>query len=98
MASIVDPEEREAEVLGELVDFRGLKVLDVGCGEGRTAMRIARTASSVVGVDPDAERIATARAATPEDGSGQLRFLVFDAVTLDFPAAEFDAVVFTRSL
>ena len=98
MVRIVDPEEREVEVLRRLVTFRGMNVLDVGCGDGRTARRIARTAASVIGVDPDPERIAKARSAAPEDGSCDLRFLDEDAVTLDFPAAEFDAVVFTRSL
>ncbi len=98
MARIVDPEEREIEVLRRLVTFRGMNVLDVGCGDGRTARRIARTAASVIGVDPDPERIAQAHDAVPEDGSCDLGFLTADAVTLDFPAAEFDSVVFTRSL
>ena len=98
MTRIVDPEEREIEVLQGLVTFRGMDVLDVGCGDGRTARRIARTAASVVGVDPDPERIALARAAGPVGGSGRLDFLDEDAVTLDLQAARFDAVIFTRSL
>ena len=40
MVRIVDPEEREIEVLREFVTFRGMNVLDVGCGDGRTARRI----------------------------------------------------------
>jgi len=95
---IVDPEEREVEVLRWLVTFRGMNVLDVGCGDGRTARRIARTAASVVGVDPDPERVAQAREAASEDCSCDPEFVVEDIVTLDFPAATFDAVVFTRSL
>jgi len=58
MSLIVDPDRREAEVLTRLVSFRGKDVLDVGCGEGRTARQIARTAASVVGVDSDPERVA----------------------------------------
>ena len=98
MVRIVDPEEREVEVLRRLMTFRGMNVLDVGCGDGRTARRIARTAAFVIGVDPDPERIAQAHAATPEKGGCDPEFLVEDAVTLEFPAAEFDAAVFTRSL
>jgi len=94
----VDPEEREIEALRRLVTFDGMNVLDVGCGEGRTARRIARTAASVIGVDPDEERIAVARAAAPEEGSCELTFLDEDVVALELPAAEFDAVIFTRSL
>ena len=95
---IADPEKREVEVLRRLVTFRGMSVLDVGCGDGRTARHIARTAASVIGVDPDPERIALARDAAPESGSCDPEFRVEDAVTLDFPPAQFDAVVFTRSL
>ena len=98
MVRIVDPEEREVEVLRGFVTFDGMNVLDVGCGDGRTARRIARTAASVIGVDPDPERIAQARDAAPEDGSCDVAFRIEDAVTLDFPAREFDAVIFTRSL
>ena len=98
MARIVDPEEREVEALRRLTTFYRLDVLDVGCGEGRTAHRIARTAASVLGVDPDGEQITKARDAVSEAGSCETRFLVDDIVTLDFPAAGFDAVVFSRSL
>ena len=98
MVRIVDPEEREVDVLQRLVRFRGMNVLDVGCGDGRTTRRIARTAASVIGVDPDPERIALARDAAPEEDSCDVAFRIEDAVTLDFPAGEFDAVVFTRSL
>jgi 2-polyprenyl-6-hydroxyphenyl methylase/3-demethylubiquinone-9 3-methyltransferase len=98
MTRIVDPEEREVEVLRRLVTFRGKRVLDVGCGDGRTARHIARSAASVIGVDPDPERISLAREAAGRDQPCDLKFLTEDAVTLDLPAAKFDVVIFTRSL
>jgi 2-polyprenyl-3-methyl-5-hydroxy-6-metoxy-1,4-benzoquinol methylase len=98
VALIVDPQEREIEALRRLTPFDGLTVLDVGCGEGRATRRIARTAASVVGIDPDADRIATARATPAKDGSGRIRYLVEDVTTYPLPTGEFDAVVFSRSL
>ena len=98
MAPIVDPDGREVEVLRQLVSFRGKNVLDIGCGDGRTARHIARTAASVVGIDPDPERIAMARADASESGASKIEYRVEDAVTMDWPGASFDAVIFTRSL
>ena len=97
MARVVDPHGHEAVALGRLVDFHGKKVIDIGCGEGRTTRYIAETATSVLGVDPDEERIARAREDTGDSASG-ITYGVADAVTLDLPPAELDVVVFSRSL
>ena len=94
MARIVDPEGREERILRDLADFRGKDVLDMGCGDGRTTRSIAATARNVLGVDPDDEAIALARGRVTD----RIGFKVADAVTLDLPAASFDAVVFSRSL
>lgn len=94
MARIDDPEGREKRILHHLADFRGKEVLDMGCGDGRTARTLALTARSVLAVDPDEEAITRARARSTD----RIVFEVADAVTLDVPAASFDAVVFSRSL
>ena len=98
MARIVDAAEREMAALCALASFRDKRVLDIGCGDGRTAARIARSAGFVLGVDPDPERIAVALAREPEPGACETRFAVEDAVTMELPEASLDAVVFTRSL
>ena len=98
MARIVDPEDRETKTLQRLVSLRGKNVLDIGCGEGRTARRMARTAASVLGVDPDEESIEKAMGIAPDSASGTCTFRKADAVTLDLPTDGFDAVVFSRSL
>ncbi len=94
MARIVDPEGRETEVLHRLVTLQGKNVLDIGCGDGRTTRNLTQTAASVLGIDPDTERIALARDA----GAERCTFRVEDTVTLDLPSAGFDVVVFSRSL
>ncbi|MGI9120650.1 MAG: class I SAM-dependent methyltransferase, partial [Acidimicrobiales bacterium] len=40
-------------------------VLDAGCGTGRVTIELARRGIAVVGVDVDAEMLATARAKAP---------------------------------
>ena len=94
MARIVDPEGREREVLHRLVTLQGKNVLDIGCGDGRTTRNLAQTAASVLGIDPDTERITLAR----EAGGERCTFRVEDTVTLDLASAGFDVVVFSRSL
>ena len=98
MARIADRDGHEVDVLRRLVSFRDMNVLDVGCGDGRTARTIARDAATVIGVDPDAARIAAARAAIAERGACPVDYRCEDIVASDFPAASFDAVIFTRSL
>ncbi len=97
MARIVDPGGREVETLRRLVNFRGKDVIDIGCGEGRTARHIALTAASVLGVDPDEKAIDRARHGGRDKTEG-CTFMAADAVTLDLPPARFDVVVFSRSL
>jgi 2-polyprenyl-3-methyl-5-hydroxy-6-metoxy-1,4-benzoquinol methylase len=98
VTSIVDPQGYEVDVLRRLVSFRDMSVLDVGCGDGRTARYIARSAASVIGLDPDAERIGSARHTDDEKGSCPVDFRCEDVVAIDFPDGSFDAVIFTRSL
>ncbi|MEU1475696.1 class I SAM-dependent methyltransferase [Streptomyces sp. NPDC001668] len=50
------------------------QALDVGCGDGLLARKLARKAGSVTGVDRSPEMIRQARAATP----GNIRFLEAD--------------------
>lgn len=65
------------------------RVLDVGCGAGTLARRLAATVPHVEGIDRSAEMIGAARSAAPSHVS--LR--VADALTVDLPAASYDAVL-----
>jgi len=74
----------------------GERLLDVGCGNGAVATRTARTLGlAAVGVDVDAEQVATAR--TSANGVDGVRFLVADAVHLPFRDGEFDLVYTNKS-
>ena len=70
-------------------------MVDIGCGEGRTARAFARRARSVLGVDADVGAIARARrVASPPS----LRFVAADALALELPPESLDVAVFSRSL
>jgi len=66
-------------------------VLELGCGYGRVALRLADVAACVVGIDTAPESLTLARhLAGPES---RCRFLLMDASTLTFPDDAFDVVV-----
>jgi len=59
--------DRDAELIARLLDLRpGTRVLDVPCGHGRIANRLARLGCRVVGLDRSAAFLAVAR----RDGAG----------------------------
>ena len=85
-----------ARLLEELVEPRGRDVLDVGCGEGALARRLAGTGARVVGLDPLAGALETARAAGEKTPS--LRYVEGVAEALPFARESFDIVIFFNSL
>lgn len=73
---------------------RGARVLDVGCGDGTTALPAARLGADVVGVDIASNLIAAARGRAEREGLTNIRFEEGDASHLDnLAAGTFDLVV-----
>ena len=105
MSVQLDPQKREIRALlpvtGELA---GKHVLEVGCGDGRLTWRYARRAASVVGIDPNPDKIARAISMTPTDFHGQLDLRVSDLETFaltwskERPGVQFDLVLLSWSL
>ncbi|OLF13325.1 class I SAM-dependent methyltransferase [Actinophytocola xanthii] len=77
-------------VLGELVDWTGRDVVDVGCGDGFHLPRFARTARRVVGVEPHPPLVRRARARVAELGSVEV--LTGSAQRIPLPDASVDVV------
>jgi ubiquinone/menaquinone biosynthesis C-methylase UbiE len=98
VAPLVDPEGVELETLRALAPVDGLRVLELGCGDGRVTFRLAETAASVLAVDPDEERIAAARATLPAHLGEKVSFAVAGAAEVDAPRPEFDLAIFSWSL
>jgi ubiquinone/menaquinone biosynthesis C-methylase UbiE len=94
----IDPEGVEIRVLEELAPLGGLKVLELGCGDGRVTLQIAGAAASVYAVDPDEERIRLARASLPVELAHKVRFEVAGAAEVSVPRKRFDLALFSWSL
>jgi ubiquinone/menaquinone biosynthesis C-methylase UbiE len=74
-------------------NLHGLRVLDIGCGEGALARLLAGEGALVTGIDPNPQAIARARATTPD-----AKFETGTAEALPFPASAFDLVVMQNAL
>lgn len=98
MAWRIDPEGAEIRALADLAPADGLRVLEIGCGDGRVTFRYASSARSVLAVDPDAERIERARAAMPAELAGIVTFAAAGAAEVDAPRESFDLALFSSSL
>lgn len=74
-------------------DFGARSILDVGCGTGVLALRLAERGHDVVGVDPAAASIDVARS---KPGADRVRFLVGDATAL--PPLQVDLATMTGNV
>jgi ubiquinone/menaquinone biosynthesis C-methylase UbiE len=98
MAWRIDPEGVETQALAKVAPVDGLRVFELGCGDGRLTLRFARSARSVLAVDPDAERIASARASLGPDLAEKVAFAVAGAAEVGAPRPSFDLALFSWSL
>lgn len=77
-------------------DLRGARVLDVGCGQGRDAVFIARMGHSVLGIDISPHGIRDLVATAAREGL-DIRGAVVD-ITAYTPPERFDIVLIDRTL
>ena len=77
---------------------RGKRVLDLGCGDGRLALGVARLATRVEGIDPDPEAVASAKTNSRRAGVRNARFAVGAAQHLPYPDGDFDVVILSWTL
>ncbi|MGH3077363.1 MAG: class I SAM-dependent methyltransferase [Gaiellaceae bacterium] len=98
MAGRIDPEGVEMAALVELAPVDGLRVLEVGCGDGRLTFQVAPAAASVLAVDLDEERIEKARRSMPAELAEKVTFAAQGAAEVDVPRHSFDLALFSWSL
>lgn len=92
-----DPEEIEIKYLHDIVDLVNTRVLEIGCGDGRLTWYYADSAKDVVGVDPNAELLATALRERPPPLHTKVTFTQAIAEVLPFPIERFDLALMSWS-
>lgn len=98
MSPVLDPEGAHLAALRRLGDFRDRHVLELGCGDGRLTLGIAREAASVFAFDPDAESVTRARRALPTELAERVAYRVASGREIELEPHSFDLVVFSWSL
>ena len=76
----------------DLVDWQGLRVLDLGCAGGFMAEALARRGARVTGIDPAGKAIGAAREHAASEGL-EIRYDIGVGEALPYPDDAFDAVV-----
>lgn len=74
---------------------KGKKILDVGCGVGRPADKLAKFCKEIICIDNDSEMLNIAK---KRFNSQNLSFLKQDALNLNFPDNTFDVAYATYNL
>jgi ubiquinone/menaquinone biosynthesis C-methylase UbiE len=82
--------EAYENLLGTLAS--GARVLEIGCGLGNTAIRLAGQAARVDAIDLSETRVAAARASAESMMLPNVAFHVMNAEALSFDEGEFDVV------
>ena len=98
MTRTLDPEGAHLASLRRLADFGGLRVLEMGCGEGRLTRGLAADGATVLAFDPDAESVGQSDRSFPAELAERVSFHVASAQEIEIEPGAFDLVLFSWSL
>jgi 2-polyprenyl-3-methyl-5-hydroxy-6-metoxy-1,4-benzoquinol methylase len=98
MKPILDPEGAHLAALRRLADFRGRRVLELGCGDGRLTVPIARDARHVLALDTDADAVERARRSLPAELADRVAYRVASGKAIQVERHSFDLTIFSWSL
>ena len=98
MRPVLDPEGVHLAALNRLGDFHGQRVLELGCGDGRLTLGIAKDAAHVFAFDPDAQEVDRARRSLPGELADRVTYQVASGKEIEIRPHSFDLVVFSWSL
>jgi ubiquinone/menaquinone biosynthesis C-methylase UbiE len=94
----LDPERREITTLDRMIVLRGKRVIEIGCGDGRLTVELARRSRRLEAIDPDDKAVARGRRLLPKSLKARVRFRVGKGESLPFDEASFDVAVMSWSL
>jgi 2-polyprenyl-3-methyl-5-hydroxy-6-metoxy-1,4-benzoquinol methylase len=94
----IDPEENEVRALKRVADWRRKRVIEIGCGDGRLTLRLAKLGAIIHAFDPDAKLIRAARRNLPKRFGQRVRYHVGKGEQLNHADESFDLVVFAWAL
>ncbi len=84
-------------IAGELLELKGRKALDIGCGDGKFTRFLARSGAATTGIDVNPVPLARARIKAAEEKLA-IDFIEAHGEDMPFGDASFDVVVFSNSL
>ncbi len=99
MPLVIDPAGSEIRALQKTAQWKGKRVLEIGCGEGRLTLRLAALhPQHIDALDPDAARLRLARKTLPAVYGRRVSYHAGHAESLKFPRNRFDIVIFSWAL
>ena len=84
---------QDISFLKENISFKGLDVLEIGCGEGKSSQLFAEGTNSYIGIDIDADTIQKAQSSNIGGAKVQFELFATGANLAKFPNASFDVVL-----
>ena len=98
MSRVVDPEGAHLAALRRLADFHGQRVIELGCGDGRLTVPVARDATQVLAFDLDRKKVECARDALPAALAERVEYRVALGTEIEVERGSFDLALFSWSL
>ncbi len=99
MPLVMDPAGSEIRALQKALEWKGKRILEIGCGEGRLTLRLAAFhPRHIEAIDPDGARIRVARKNLPAQYARLIGYHVGHAERLRYARDQFDIAIFAWAL
>ncbi len=89
----IDPQKQEKEILIKLIQPQDKIVLEIGCGEGRTSLLLAKLSDYYIAIDSDEKAITKARSKITQDLGQKIEFKVQKSIQTGLSDKSVDIVL-----